>query len=44
LTNDLLLAKNKDMLAQQKLMQERERIRQEITVEMEKQAQAFVSQ
>ena len=44
LTNDLLLVKNKDMLAQHKLMQERERIRQEIQVEMEKQAQAYLSQ
>ena len=32
------------MLAQHKQMQERERIRQEIQVEMEKQAQAYLSQ
>ncbi len=44
MANDLLLVKNKDMLAQHKLMQERERIRQEIQVEMEKQAQAYLSQ
>jgi hypothetical protein len=36
LTNDLMMVKSKDMLEQQKLMQERERIRQEITAEMQK--------